>query len=60
MTTRKPKTEIPPELRGFMAVVGEILQDHLRAQWPEEDKIGDDGRDQGAKREGSDIRESQL
>ena len=60
MTARKTKTTIPPELRGFMAVVCEILQDHLRAQRWEEDKIGDDGRDQGAKHEDSDIRESQL
>ena len=60
MTTRKTKTTIPPELRGFMAVVGEILQDHLRAQRLEEDKIADDGRNQGAKHEGSDVREGRL
>ena len=60
MTTRKTKTTIPPELRGFMAVVGEIVQEQLRAQRPEEDKISDDCRNQGAKLEGSDIRESQL
>ena len=59
MTARNTKTTIPPELRGFMAVVGEIVQEQLRAQRPEEDKIGDDGRNQGAKHEGSDIRESQ-
>ncbi len=43
-----------------MAVVGEIVQEQLRAQRPEEDKISDDCRNQGAKLEGSDIRESQL
>ena len=42
-----------------MAVVGEIVQEQLRAQRPEEDKIGDDGRNQGAKHEGSDVCESQ-
>ena len=59
MTARNTKTTIPPELRGFMAVVGEIVQEQLRAQRPEEDKIGDDGRNQGAKHEGSDVCESQ-
>ena len=43
-----------------MAVVGEIVQEQLRAQRPEEDKISDDCRNQGAKHEGSDIRESQF
>ena len=43
-----------------MAVVGEIVQEQLRAQRREEDKIGDDGRNQGAKHESSDIREGQL
>ena len=60
MTTRKPKTENPPELRGFMAVAGEILQEHLRAQRRGDDKIAGDGRDRGAKHESSDIREGQL
>ena len=60
MRSRNTKTTIPLELRGFMAVVGEIVQEQLRAQRREEDKIGDDGRNQGAKHESSDIREGQL
>ncbi len=60
MTARKTKTTIPPELRGFMAVVGEIVQEQLRAQRREDDKIGDDGRQRGDKHESSDVRESEL
>ena len=60
MTAHKAKSDIPPELRGLMAVVGEILQDHLRAQRPEDDKIARDGRQRGDKHESSDVRESEL
>ena len=43
-----------------MAVVGEIVQEQLRAQRREDDKIGDDGRQRGDKHESSDVRESEL
>ena len=59
-TAHKAKSDTPRELRGFMAVVGEIVQERLRAQRREDDKIARDGRQRGDKHESSDVRESEL
>ena len=45
MSTRKPKTQIPAELRVFLAVVGEIVQEQLQLRCQQSDTIPDDGHD---------------
>ena len=61
MSTRKPKTQIPAELRVFLAVVGEILQEHLQSRREQSATITDDGHDKevdhanGREDAGSDV-----
>ena len=43
-----------------MAVVGEIVQEQLRAERRDDDKIARDGRQRGDKHESSDVCEGEL
>ena len=61
MSSRKPKTQLPAELRGFLAVVGEIVQEHLQSRREQSATIIDDGHDEevdhanGREDAGSDV-----
>ena len=61
MSTRKSKTQIPAELRVFLAVVGEIVQEHLQSRQEQSAKITGDGHDKevdhanGREDAGSDV-----
>ena len=50
MSSRKPKTQIPAELRVFLAVVGEIVQEHLQSRREQNATITDAGHDKNDRR----------
>ena len=39
MRSRKPKSEIPPELKTTLSIIGEIVQEQLRDKRRDDDKM---------------------